>query len=364
MAPEAVDCGVPSGTRLFSPDVPASRAAAASSDRDPRHTGSTGIRGTCVNGPPTALAAVVPFGPVETSACGPSMGRRTGDARTPCRARPRPLPSWRRGPPRADSHACTHRVQGDHFYEGLDGAAVRTLAAARGDAQPTRCLARHLSVSQRATPFDSPAPGGRHVPNRSAHRRSRHPAAAAAAVHARAGADPAPVQLAARRQGQEHRPSHRAGARPALCVGVPVPAAQPRQGLQARPTLVQRSPCRLRVGALVRRSQGRPSGAGHDPDLLLAPQDLHPLDRQAQAAQAHPGLLRRPRAVPTQRHHDERQVVACAGHRRRVGDPRCRGLRRARGGKPLVDARLRTAVQGEPDAASARRRGDRVPSQR
>jgi len=35
-------------------------------------------RGTCVNGPPTALAAVVPFGPVGTSACGPSMGRRTG----------------------------------------------------------------------------------------------------------------------------------------------------------------------------------------------------------------------------------------------------------------------------------------------
>ena len=99
MVLEAVDCGVPSGTRLLSPDVPASRAAAASSDRDPRHTGSTGIRGTCVNGPPTALAAVVPFGPVGTSACGPSMGRRTGDARTPCRARPRLLPSWRRGPP-------------------------------------------------------------------------------------------------------------------------------------------------------------------------------------------------------------------------------------------------------------------------
>ena len=127
MAPEAVDCGVPSGTRLLSPDVPASRAAAASSDRDPRHTGSTGTRGTCVDGPPTALAAVVPFGSVGTSACGPSMGRRTGEARTPCRARPRLMPSWRRGPPRADSHACTHRVQGDHFYEGLDGAAVQTL---------------------------------------------------------------------------------------------------------------------------------------------------------------------------------------------------------------------------------------------
>ena len=143
------------GTRLFSPDVPASRAAAASSDRDPRHTGSTGIRGTCVNGPPTALAAVVPFGPVETSACGPSIGRRTGDARTPCRARPRPLPSWRRGPPRADSHACTHRVQGDHFYEGLDGAAVRTLGNRawgtrnRLDAWPGNCRSLNGAV-----PFD------------------------------------------------------------------------------------------------------------------------------------------------------------------------------------------------------------------
>jgi hypothetical protein len=36
MAREAVDCGVPSGNRLLSPDVPTSRAAAASSDRDPR----------------------------------------------------------------------------------------------------------------------------------------------------------------------------------------------------------------------------------------------------------------------------------------------------------------------------------------
>jgi len=36
IAREAVDCGVPAGTRLLSPDVPASRAAAASSDRDPR----------------------------------------------------------------------------------------------------------------------------------------------------------------------------------------------------------------------------------------------------------------------------------------------------------------------------------------
>jgi len=78
MAREAVDCGVPTGTRLLSPDVPASRAAAASSDRDPWHTGSTGTRGTCVNGPPTALAAVVPLGPVGTSACGPSTGRCTG----------------------------------------------------------------------------------------------------------------------------------------------------------------------------------------------------------------------------------------------------------------------------------------------
>ena len=56
-------------------------------DGDPQRVGSTDRHGTCMNGPHTALAAVLPVGPAKAFDFGTLEVPRAGDARTPCRAR-------------------------------------------------------------------------------------------------------------------------------------------------------------------------------------------------------------------------------------------------------------------------------------
>ena len=81
-----------------------------------------------MNGPSTALAAVALLGPAGISACGPSMDRCTGDARTPAA---RALGKSRAGvavrPERTATRVRTV-CKAITFTTGLDGAAVRNVA--------------------------------------------------------------------------------------------------------------------------------------------------------------------------------------------------------------------------------------------
>ena len=313
-------CVAPHGvTSVFPTTISRHAPPALSSDGDLRCVGLTDRRGLCMNGPHTALAAVLPFGPAKAFDPGTPEVPRAGDARTPCRARPRLIRvALRFAPseqPRVYAPCARRSLLRRPWPLPVLGTGQTFGNTARGDAHP----------------LDSPAPavtrgctgqgeftttlndGGLHAPVRPTHRRSRRPCPAAAALDACALADPAPAQLAARQQGQGHRAPHNAGACASVHLGVPLPARQPGQDLQARSAVLQRPACRCAHGALAGRGQGGPAGTQHAADLLLAPQDLHALDRQAEAAQAHLGVLRRPGALHAQLLRDRGQVLARDG---------------------------------------------------